>query len=281
MTDFAEELRRLRTERGWSLAQLAQRVPCNGAYLGQLEHGERRPSAQLARRVDDALGAGGALLDAAAPPPTRFLTATVVVDQDDEFEALELSRRVAASDIGATTLAALEEAADRFAIAYQSASPPVLLHDVRRYVRYVGELIDKPATLDQRRRLLVVGAWLSLLAATIDIDLRQRSAANARLKTAASLAHETGQTEIGAWCLETQAWEAVTVLRDVRDERVGGVGRGHERASFRGLGVHGVAVMLVVSRFGVHGVAGRRAESSPQRPLLINRRWWGRGAGRR
>ena len=49
-------------------------------------------------------------MDAAIPPPTQVLTASLV-DQD-EFEALELSRRVAVSDIGTTTLAALEEAAN-------------------------------------------------------------------------------------------------------------------------------------------------------------------------
>jgi transcriptional regulator with XRE-family HTH domain len=210
LTDFAHELLRLRADRGLSLAQLAQRVPCNRAYLGQLEHGERRPSPQLAQRVDDALGAGGSLLALAAPRSNQPQNVGVGDELDDEFEALELSRRIAASDIGATTLAGLEEAADRFAIAYQSTSPAVLLQDVRRYLRYVGQLVDKPATLDQRRRLLVVGAWLSLLAATIDIDLRQRPAANARLATAASLARETHHTEIGAWCLETRAWDAVT-----------------------------------------------------------------------
>ena len=41
---------------------------------------------------------------------------------------------------------------------------------------------------------------------------------------------------------------------------------------FMAFGVHVVAVMLVVSRLGVHVVAGRRAESSPQQLLLINRR---------
>ncbi len=56
----------------------------------------------------------------------------------------------------------------------------------------------------------MVGAWLSLLGATVDIDLRRRGAANARLLTAASLAHHTGHAEIAAWCFETRAWDALT-----------------------------------------------------------------------
>jgi hypothetical protein len=70
--------------------------------------------------------------------------------------------------------------------------------------------VDKRATLDHRRRLLVVGGWLCLLAATLDIDLHIRAAAGARLQTTESLAAETGSTEIAAWCLETRAWDALT-----------------------------------------------------------------------
>jgi hypothetical protein len=89
------------------------------------------------------------------------------------------------------------------------APPTVLLREVRRYLRYVGQLIDKRATLDQRRRLVVVGGWLSLLAATLDIDLHLPQAA-ARLITAASLANEAGHSELAAWCQETRAWDALT-----------------------------------------------------------------------
>lgn len=84
------------------------------------------------------------------------------------------------------------------------------LPDIRRHLHYVGQLIDKRATLDQRRRLLTVGGWLSLIAATVDIDLHQRHAAGARLATATSLAEQTSNSELGAWCLETQAWDALT-----------------------------------------------------------------------
>jgi hypothetical protein len=128
----------------------------------------------------------------------------------DEFDAYELARRVSASDVGSATLTGLEQAADRLAIAYQGTSPAALLPDVRRHLHYVGQLIDKRATLEQRRRLLVVGGWLSLLASTLQIDLHQRSAADAWLTTAASLAEETGHNEILGWCLETRAWDALT-----------------------------------------------------------------------
>lgn len=38
----------------------------------------------------------------------------------------------------------------------------------------VAQLVDARKTLAQHRRLLVADGWLSLLAATLDIDLRQQ-----------------------------------------------------------------------------------------------------------
>ena len=57
---------------------------------------------------------------------------------------------------------------------------------------------------------MTVGGWLSLLAATAHIDLKQQVAATARLRTASSLAFHTDHDEIQAWCLETEAWRCVT-----------------------------------------------------------------------
>ena len=76
--------------------------------------------------------------------------------------------------------------------------------------RYIAQLLDKRMTHAQRRQLLTAGGWLSLLAATLHIDLHQRRAASARLATARSLARHVGHAEIAAWCLETEAWDAVT-----------------------------------------------------------------------
>ena len=65
-------------------------------------------------------------------------------------------------------------------------------------------------TLAEQRRLLIVGGWMSLLAATTLIDLHRDHAAAAHLRTAARFARETGHAEIAAWCLETQAWQVLT-----------------------------------------------------------------------
>jgi hypothetical protein len=131
-------------------------------------------------------------------------------DLDDEIHALELSRRAAASDVGAETLQLLEAAVDDLAVAYPGTPPAELLPRIRRHLSYVAQLLDARKTLAEHRRLVVVGGWLSLLAATCHTDLHQRPAARARLRTAAQMAKHAEHPEIAAWCLETEAWQTLT-----------------------------------------------------------------------
>jgi tetratricopeptide (TPR) repeat protein len=133
-------------------------------------------------------------------------------DHDDDEEALELARRVAASDIGEETMFRLELAVDDLATKYSVTPPAELLGRVRRHLKYVARMLEPTVrkTLNEHRRLLVVGGWLSLLGATLHIDLKQRTPGNARLMTAASLARQAGHDEIYAWCFETRAWGALT-----------------------------------------------------------------------
>lgn len=81
---------------------------------------------------------------------------------------------------------------------------------MRLHLSYVSRLTDPRATLNERRRLLVVGGWLALLAATLHIDLEQRRPARGWLSTAASLAWHAGHDEIHAWRYATEAWQALT-----------------------------------------------------------------------
>ncbi|MET8861756.1 hypothetical protein ABZW11_02250 [Nonomuraea sp. NPDC004580] len=130
-------------------------------------------------------------------------------DGDDEWNALELTRRAAATEVGKGTVDQLEATVDDLAVAYHETPPHELLVRVRRHLDHVSRLLDAKKTLTEHRRLLVAGGWLSLLAGTCLIDLRQFPAASARLRTAAHFAKETEHREIGAWCLETEAWQVL------------------------------------------------------------------------
>jgi transcriptional regulator with XRE-family HTH domain len=201
-SEFAEELRRLRAQRGLSVRELAAMAHCGKSHIFDLETGRRRPTLAIARGLDDALAAHGRLagmLHAAAPG-----------NDDSEIDAIELARRVSASDVGNETLDRLERAADTMAMAYARTPPAELLPRVRRHLDYVSSLVDARKTLAQHRRLLVVGGWFALLRATLHIDLRQSAAADAYLVTASQLADQAEHPEIAAWCLETKAWDVLT-----------------------------------------------------------------------
>jgi hypothetical protein len=191
-----------------SLRQAARLTHYDPSYLSKVISGTKPGSRQLADTLDRLLGADGALSDMVPDKPP---TAASVPAADDETEAWELGRMAAASDVGAATLDRIEQAVDTLAVAYPGTPPAELLGRARRHLGYVARLVDARKTLHEHRRLLVAGGWLSLLAATCSIDLRWWDAASARLRTAAQLARETGHTEMAAWCLETRAWQLLTI----------------------------------------------------------------------
>jgi transcriptional regulator with XRE-family HTH domain len=203
---FAEALRTLMDQRGFTTNGLAAQVPCDKALISRYRNGRQHPSERIAGRLDEVLSAGGQLASLAVGVPTEVPTAGF----DDEIAALELGRRATASDVGTITVERLERAVDSLAIAYPRTPPAALLPRVRAHLGYVTTLLDARKTLAEHRRLLTIGGWLSLLAATSATDLGMRSAASAHLRTAVQLAREAGHEELMAWCLETRAWQALT-----------------------------------------------------------------------
>ena len=213
MSDFGTELARLMTARGVGVRELARMVPCNPGHISNLRSGKARPSAELAEALDKRLEASGTLR-ALTPgrPPSRHELAPAGDDSAiaDEIAALDLVRQAEASQVGSGTVERLELAVDDLATTYPGTPAAVLLDRVRGYLGHVTRLLDAKTTLAEHRRLLVVGGWLSLLAATTLIDLHRDHAAAAHLRTAAQMARDTGHAEIAAWCLETQAWQVLT-----------------------------------------------------------------------
>jgi hypothetical protein len=211
MSDFGTELARLMAARALGVRELARKVPCNPGHISNLRSGKARRSPDLAGVLDRVLEADGTLAALAPEPALReHAPPWDGSPADDEIAALDFSRRAGASDLGAVTIERLELVVDDLATAYPGTPPDGLLRRVRSYLGHTGPLLDARTTLAEHRRLLVVGGWLSLLAATCLIDLHYDDAASAHLRTAAQLARETGHAEIAAWCLETQAWQVLT-----------------------------------------------------------------------
>src|SRR2546425_5853781 len=196
MIDFGSEVRTALKAQGKSLRGAAKELHYDVAYLSRVLNGKQAPSPEFTQAINEYLGLSLAVEDSGS--------------HDDEMDAWELARRVQASDVGSATLERLERAFDGLAMAYPKADPAELLRHVRKHSAYVVKLLDGKKTLSEHRRLLVIGGWLSLLGATVHIDLMQDGAATARLETAATLAREAGHPEIEAWCFETEAWRVLT-----------------------------------------------------------------------
>lgn len=197
MIDFGTEVRAALKAQGKSLRGAARELHYDVAYLSRVINGKQPPSSEIIRAVNEYLGLSLTVEDVGGP-------------QDDEMDAWELARRVQASDVGNATLERLELTFDSLAMAYPKSNPADLLRQVRKHSGYVVKLLDGRKTLSEHRRLLILGGWLSLLGATVHIDLMQDDAATARLETAATLAREAGFPDIEAWCYETEAWRVLT-----------------------------------------------------------------------
>lgn len=195
---FGVALREFRERRGLSFRSLGQLAHRSKSHLQELEAGVKAPTLDTARHLDRILGAGGVL--------ARLVDAPI----DHAAEAGELRARVAASDVSGEVLDRIEQGVDDLASSYPTLAPVDLLPLVRWHLAVVRRLLDGRVTLAQQRRLLVAGAWLAVLRATVHIDLRQRVAAAAHLRAARDLAEHAEHGEIQAWCLETRAWDVLT-----------------------------------------------------------------------
>lgn len=223
---LGRQLAAMRRASGHNQHQLAGLVHYTRSSIANIEVGRQHPPREFWVLCDAVLATGDTLtaawdqIEAMEQArrrvadrlllPSDAAIVAVSSDTDDELAALEFIQRVEASDLGEETLDRLERIVDELATKYSVTPPAELLGRTRRYLTYVLKLVDVHKTLDEHRRLLIVGAWLSLLAATLHIDLKQRTAATARLMTAAKLAQQTGHAEIYAWCFETEAWSLLT-----------------------------------------------------------------------
>jgi transcriptional regulator with XRE-family HTH domain len=213
----------IRQHTGASQTQLGIATGLEQGYVSRIMVGRKVMAIDLLERIADgcampdharmvlglaaqeSLAAVVAVVTAGVSPPA--------VDHDSadqELESLELARRVAATDVGEETLIRLEQAVDDLATRYPVTPPGDLLHAVRRHLLFVAQLIDARKTLSEHRRLLAAGGWLSLLAATLDIDLKHHRASRVHLRTAQILALQAGHREMHAWCFETKAWSVLT-----------------------------------------------------------------------
>lgn len=162
---FGAELRRRRAIAGLSLAELARAVNYSKSHLSKIENSAKSPSTALARQCDRALGAGGALVRIASPPP-------VAIDDSQPLPAA--GPDIDANFLAYRSLSRLGSAAELDLAAFES-----MLHEIRRLGQTAG-----PAAV------MALSAPASRVLASLALDAPRPSQA-AGLRLAARFAEYT------------------------------------------------------------------------------------------
>ena len=177
MAEFAAEVRRLMAERGMSLRRLAKAASYDPSYLSKVLSGHKPSSPYLAARLDDALGAGGAIRDATQqPPPRRESRASAPRRRSSgAVEALQVAMTgdPAGPDIGADGLAELVQ---HYSHALAVAPSAAVYGELLSARSFAGTLLGRSAPR-HRPDLTVTAGWLSSLLAISAADLGDHAAA--------------------------------------------------------------------------------------------------------
>ena len=200
---FGERVRELRGSRGITLGELAARIPVNKGHLSRVERGERPPTDDLARRMDQVLDARGDLI---ALAHLDFAAARDAVP----WQTADLLRRLRVTDAAPATLDALQAAVVELCCEYGWRDARALRAEGQEWLREVARLLREPVGLREHRELLVAGGWLALLIGCVEYDLGMRAAAEATRVAASGLGTEAGHPEIIGWAYEMSAWFSLT-----------------------------------------------------------------------
>jgi tetratricopeptide (TPR) repeat protein len=198
MAGFTELTRRLMDDRGISVRRLAELVHYDDGGMSKILRGLQSCPPYLARAMDDALGAGGAITAAAArapaPPP----------DTEKARRALEAA--LAGGMMSAGLLAGWEASADRYGYRTRDTPSPVLLADL------TGDLQDLRLAMERHRsasalpRLALVAARMSGLVCLVLIRAGDRQAFRRWGRTARHAAVEAADGTAQSWAMAQEAY---------------------------------------------------------------------------
>ncbi|MEU6562595.1 helix-turn-helix domain-containing protein [Nocardia nova] len=193
-------MRTFRERRKLSLKALGALTVYAPTSLNNLERGVRPPTTEMAARLDDALQAGGALLDAATDAALqRLLTSAAQESTDLVRWAQEEPVAGIAQDMLARELGGI-------ARGYVWSPPLPLLTDLLRVRKKISEQLDQARRLQHRRELALLGAVAVQLLGELTDDVSGNSEAAMRHVLAGELlAQEAAHQGLRAWVAGTKA----------------------------------------------------------------------------
>lgn len=217
---FAAELARRRAEASLSLADVATAAHVARGYVHHVEHGHRWPSRPVARALDAALGADGALLgvwtagDAAQSSGQVGGTVATSRSRQPEDPAAALvsaaddsARFLAwaeASNTGDLTVEQMHSDVRRIAHSYLKVPTLPLVARARAIRDHACALLAGRQRLYQTRELYAAAGWALTLLAWMSTDLSRPDAADTHARAAWLCADNSGHNGLRAWVRATQ-----------------------------------------------------------------------------
>jgi transcriptional regulator with XRE-family HTH domain len=198
--EFRHRLRELRQHTGLSLRELAKATSYTFGYLSELERGVKQPSPQAARRLDDALHAGGELVDLATPPPALD---SALFDDPDHVD--QRRRRMSTSNVDDAKLQYLDETVMHLISEYERRPPATMAPQVRHLRRYVDQMLTGRQHPPQRERLYAIAVRLGGLLSALALDLGWPVHARAYGEEAFDLAEAAGVPDLQGWARAAQS----------------------------------------------------------------------------
>lgn len=215
MADFAGEVRHWMAERGMSLRGLARAAPYDPSLLSKILNGHRPYSPYIAARLDDALGAGGKIIEAAraqpaARPSRRGAPAGACRASPRKpsraVEALQVAMSGDAADADVAS-DGLSELISHYAQVV-SVSPSTAVYDDLLSVRsFASSLLGQHGRTSYGRRfdLLVAAGWLSSLLAISAADIGDHAAALVWCSDTERHGRDAGHPELLGWAALSRA----------------------------------------------------------------------------
>jgi transcriptional regulator with XRE-family HTH domain len=189
---FAERMRAILAERGLSYRALAERTFYGKSYLHRIAVGQTAPTAEVAARIDDALGADGELAGYVAPDVSTGAAR-------DSAALVELLCGGHVDD----AVHAAELAAQRLGIEYLTSPPLDVLTEAVTLRRTA--LTALPRAGDDRADLVVALGHLSGVLAYAALDLGDPASAGTHAEAVWRCGETTGHLGLRAWARGTQS----------------------------------------------------------------------------
>lgn len=198
MAGFTELVRSLMAERSVSVRGLATQVKYDQGGLSKIIAGQRRCPPYLANLLDDALGAGGTVIAAAAdapePPP------------DAEKVRRALEDALADGMMSADLLDDWDASVTRYGYRTRDTPSPVLLADLTADLADLRLAITRHRSASALPRLALNGARMSGLVCLTLVKAGDRQAWRRWGRTARHAATEAGDQGALAWATAQEAY---------------------------------------------------------------------------